>query len=112
LEIKKQSASHRFRQLFLLKFNGIVFHLKSTEMKTQLKTILVLLLGASIFILMGCKKERHDLPVTIVQTSTTVNEENGYTETGTFTATGGIETTGTFVMDVTFVADSFYCVKI
>jgi hypothetical protein len=77
-------------------------------MRKYLKSVLLLIAVTSL-IFLGCKKEDDGLPITIVQTSTAFDEENGYTETGTFTTSGGLRTSGTFVMDIIFVADSFYC---
>jgi hypothetical protein len=86
----------------------ILYNLKSTNMKIQLK-IVAMLSAVSFFLFMGCKKHDRALYITIVETTTAISEEHGYTGTGPFTITGGITTAGTFVMDVAFVADSFYC---
>ena len=88
----------------------ILYNLKSTNMKIQLKTV-AMLLAVSFFLFMGCKKHDRGLNITIVETTTAVSEEDGYTATGPFTITGEIKTSGTFVMDVEFVADSFYCIN-
>lgn len=78
-------------------------------MKMQL-TLMLLLMGVSLSICTGCKKnhDRVDTTVTETFTSKTPTKE-GATYYGTFTATGGLATSGTSVMDVSLTTDSSFC---
>ena len=77
-------------------------------MKIQLKLIL-LLLGASFSILVGCKKHDDVKKVTFVVTHLTVLKP--IVLTGTFTSSGEFNISGTSLMDVHPEGDSAHCTQ-
>ncbi len=82
-------------------------------MKMQLTSMLILM-GASLSMFTGCKKEHEACDTTVIETFTTktVNKDGTVTFTGTFNATGGINTSGTDVMNTTLTTDSSHCIVV
>ncbi|MEJ7914239.1 MAG: hypothetical protein WKF70_13850 [Chitinophagaceae bacterium] len=70
-------------------------------------TSMLFLIGASILILFGCKKENTN-PVTITFDYSGQKAPGNFT--GIFIATGGIHTSGTSLMTVQSVGDEFNCI--
>jgi hypothetical protein len=82
-------------------------------MKMQLRLMLILV-GASFSMFMGCNKHEKSEDSTLTETFTTktVNKDGTVTFTGYFTGTGGLNTSGTDVMNTTLTADSSFCVVV
>lgn len=77
-------------------------------MKMQLK-LMLLLFGATIISLMGCKKDDgRSADITGYYTNSTPTKTGVY-NTGYFTTSGGLKASGNATMDVHIVGDSSHC---
>jgi hypothetical protein len=73
-------------------------------------TSMLLLMGVSSSIFIGCKKQKDHFDTTITETFTSKTPtKNGATYYGSFNSTGGLNITGSDTMDVRLTTDSSFC---